>query len=85
MRGNHVADGIGLRRARRERARLALAVGIRPGQFKWIRASAGSYAEAEAAGNGSRMLGHRSPQVFREHYEDLSITRAAPLVPPPLG
>lgn len=58
--------------------------GVRPGQFKWIRATSGSYAEQQVPGNGPKMLGHRSAQVFRDHYEDTNITRPSPLRPPPL-
>ncbi len=68
----------------RQFRRLVKDAGVRPGQFRWLRASAGSYAEQEQPGAGARMLGHRGEQVFRAHYEDQSITRAAPLTPPPL-
>ena len=64
---------------------LVKAALIRPGQFKWIRATAGSYAENAVPGNGPKMLGHRSAGVFRKHYEDVSITQPNPIVPPPLG
>lgn len=58
---------------------------VRPGQFKWIRASAGSYAESAVPGNGPKMLGHRSPAVFGQSYEDTSITRPDPIEPPEIG
>ena len=64
---------------------LVKAAMIRPGQFKWLRASAGSYAESEAPGQGPRLLGHRSAAVFRAHYEDASITQTKPVTPPELG
>lgn len=63
---------------------LVKAAGIRPGQFRWLRRSAGSYAERDCPGNGSRMLGHRSEGVFRNFYDDQSITAAKPISPPPL-
>lgn len=63
---------------------LVKSAGVRPGQFKWIRATAGSYAEQAVPGNGPKMLGHRSASVFRNHYEDVSITQAKPVSPPPL-
>lgn len=63
---------------------LVKTAGIRPGQFKWIRATSGSYAESEVPGNGPKMLGHRSAAVFHQHYEDLSITNPRPIEPPPL-
>jgi integrase len=49
--------------------------GVRPGQFRWLRRSAGSYAEANTPGGGSRVLGHRDGRVFTKHYEDLSISQ----------
>lgn len=58
--------------------------GILRGSLKWLRRSAGSYAEAACAGNGSRLLGHRSPQVFKAHYADLTICNGSPISPPPL-
>jgi integrase len=63
---------------------LVKAAGVRPGQFKWLRASAGSYAEKELPGSGSRLLGHRSELVFRQHYECQEITRSDPIQPPDL-
>jgi integrase len=64
--------------------RLKKAAGIKRGSFKWIRRSAGSYAEAEQPGSGGRLLGHRDERMFRRHYEDSSITAAKPIEPPPL-
>ncbi len=63
---------------------LVKAAGIRPGQFRWLRRSAGSYAERDCPGNGSRVLGHRSERVFRNFYDDASISQPAPIQPPPL-
>ncbi len=63
---------------------LVKTAGIRPGQFRWLRRSAGSYAERDCPGNGSRMLGHRSQHVFRNFYDDQSITQPQPISPPPL-
>lgn len=67
----------------RQFRRLAKAAGVR-GQFRWLRRSAGSYAERDCPGNGSRILGHRSERIFRDHYEDQTISQAAPIEPPPL-
>ena len=61
------------------------AADVRPGQFRWLRRSAGSHAEAERRGDGHVLLGHRSEAVFRDHYEDQSITRCDPIKPPPIG
>ena len=55
------------------------------GTFKLYRRAAGSYAEREAAGAGSRLLGHRSESVFRCHYDDPTISLSAEVSPPPIG
>lgn len=68
----------------RQFRRLAKSAGVRAGQFKWLRRSAGSYAERENRGDGKRMLGHRSERVFREFYEDRTITEPEPVEPPRL-
>lgn len=68
----------------RQFRKLVAASGIRKGQFRWLRRSAGSYSEAECAGNGQKILGHRSESVFRRFYNDESISGAAPISPPPL-
>lgn len=68
----------------RQFRRIAKAAGIRPGQFRWLRRSAASYAEYESPGNGSRILGHRSPRIFRDFYEDATITAQEPIQPPPI-
>jgi integrase len=65
--------------------RLRKAAGIERGSFKWVRRSSASYAELQRAGDGSRLLGHRCESVFRQHYDDSSITGAVPVSPPPLG
>jgi len=57
---------------------------ISRGTFKWLRRSAGSYADAKRKGDGPRMLGHRDSRVFQRFYEDLSITESEPVSPPPL-
>lgn len=64
---------------------IVRASGVRPGQFRWMRASAGSYAERDCPGNGSKLLGHKTDHVFRQHYEDHTITRDKPIEPPSLG
>lgn len=58
--------------------------GVNRGSLKWIRRSAASYAEKANPGAGARLLGHRGEQVFRQHYEDPTITRQNPFMPPPL-
>lgn len=60
------------------------AAGITHGCFKWLRRSAGSYAEQEEPGHGSRVLGHRSPAVFHAHYNDQTISVVSPTSPPPI-
>lgn len=67
----------------RQFRRIVKAAGLR-GQFRWLRRSAGSYAERDGKGNGSRLLGHRSERIFRDHYEDSSISGETPIQPPPL-
>ncbi len=68
----------------RQFRRLVKDSGIRCGQFRWLRRSAGSYAEREGRGNGTRALGHRSERIFRDFYEDRSITEVEPVGPPRL-
>lgn len=68
----------------RQFRQLAKAIGLR-GQFRWLRRSAGSYAQREQPGNGSRILGHRSERIFHAHYEDHEITGEKPIDPPELG
>lgn len=65
--------------------RLRIAAGVNRGSLKWIRRAAGTYAEANRPGDGAKLLGHRSPIVFSRHYEDQSISRPAPVSPPPLA
>ena len=64
--------------------RLRKAAGLARGTFKWVRRSAGSYAERERAGDGSRLLGHQGQAVFRAFYEDRTITGEVPVQPPRL-
>lgn len=59
--------------------------GLSKGSFRWLRRSAGSYAEAEQNGAGSRILGHRDHGVFARHYEDTAITATKPVEPPPMA
>lgn len=58
--------------------------GVKRGSLKWIRRSAASYAESQQLGAGPKMLGHRGVDVFKAHYEDLNISSAVPITPPPL-
>lgn len=64
--------------------RLRIAAGVRRGSFKWVRRSAGSYAERERKGAGSRLLGQRDESVFRRFYEDVTIVGQDSPGPPPL-
>lgn len=64
--------------------RIRDAAGIARGTFKWIRRSAGSYAERDQKGSGARLLGHRDESVFRRFYNDTSISGETPIQPPPL-
>lgn len=63
---------------------LKRAAGVNRGSLKWIRRSAASYAERDQIGGGSRLLGHRSPEVFRESYNDATISGERPVEPPRL-
>jgi hypothetical protein len=65
-------------------AKLREAAGVQRGSFKWIRRSAGSYAERECPGAGARLLGHRDESVFRRFYNDESISGTPPPMPPEL-
>jgi integrase len=61
------------------------AAGVSHGCWKWLRRSAGSYAESVQPGTGSKALGHRSMAVFNGHYNDESISVAEPVSPPPIA
>ena len=63
---------------------IVKAAGVRKGQFRWLRRSAGSYAESVQPGGGSRLLGHRDERMFRRHYEDCDITQTTVIEPPPI-
>lgn len=54
------------------------------GSFKYLRRSAGSYAENVQAGNGAKALGHRCPKVFYAHYDDPTISQPVEITPPPI-
>lgn len=64
--------------------KLRNAAGITRGSFKWIRRSAGSYAEKQQPGAGPKLLGHRDPAVFQRFYNDETISGDLPVSPPPL-
>jgi integrase len=57
---------------------------VRPGTLRWLRRSAGSYAEKMQPGSGRRLLGQQSEWVFRDHYHDLSIAPPETVEPPGL-
>ncbi len=65
--------------------RLQKAAGVHRGSFKWVRRSAGSYAEGVTPGAGARLLGHRDGRMFKRHYEDSNIAGENPEQPPPLA
>ncbi len=65
--------------------RLRESAGVTRGTFKWIRRSAGSYAERDQKGSGARLLGHRNGDVFRQFYEDMTISGERPAEAPPLA
>jgi integrase len=64
--------------------RLRDSAGVTRGSFKWIRRSAGSYAEKQQPGAGARLLGHRDASVFIRFYNDATISGELPISPPPL-
>lgn len=64
--------------------KLRKSAGVMRGSFKWIRRSAGSYAELKEKGAGAKLLGHRDPTVFQRFYEDEEITGENPAEPPPI-
>jgi integrase len=64
--------------------RVMKAGGVTRGSFRWLRRSAGSYAESQAPGAGAALLGHRDPGVFKKHYEDSDLTQQRPIEPPPM-
>jgi integrase len=64
---------------------LCKMAGVNRGSLKWIRRSSASYAESLTPGAGSKLLGHRSPGVFKASYEDQSISGQRPIQPPPLA
>ena len=63
---------------------IVKAAGVRPGSLRWLRRSAGSYAEKMQPGSGKRLLGHRAEWVFRDHYHDLSVAPPETVEPPPM-
>lgn len=65
--------------------KIRIAAGVKRGTFKWIRRSAGSYAEREQPGAGARLLGHKSDRTFQDWYNDTSISQVHPISPPPLS
>jgi integrase len=49
--------------------RIVAAAGVRPGTWKWLRRSSGSYVELEQQGAGAEHLGHApGSRVFADHY-----------------
>jgi integrase len=64
--------------------RLVEAADVSPGTFKWLRRSAGSYADAAHRGDGQKLLGHAGMKMFDEHYNVAKITNLKPIQPVPL-
>lgn len=49
--------------------RIVERAGVRPGTWKWLRRSSGSYVELQQPGAGGEHLGHApGSRVFRDHY-----------------
>lgn len=65
-------------------ARLRESAGVKRGSFKWLRRSAGSYAESITPGAGARLLGHRDGRMFSKHYADSEIIGESAAEPPPI-
>lgn len=68
---------------RQEFKSLLLAAGVRRGCWKWLRRSAGTYAELERAGSGHRLLGN-TPRIFYKHYDASQSIDPRPVEPPRL-
>jgi hypothetical protein len=68
---------------RQEFKALLIASGVRRGCWKWLRRSAGTYAEIARAGAGHRLLGN-SPRIFQRHYDATSSIDPRPVEPPRL-
>jgi integrase len=65
-------------------AQLVERAEITGGSFRWLRRTAGSYADAENRGDGRKLLGHSSDQIFDRHYNVDAITNKRPVEPTPL-
>jgi hypothetical protein len=63
--------------------RIVKASGVRPGTFKWLRRTSGSYVEASNPGQGSKHLGHTSPSTFRKFYDARFVADTASCPQPP--
>lgn len=68
---------------RQEFKALLIASGVRRGCWKWLRRSAGTFAELQRAGNGHKLLGN-SPRIFQRHYDASQMIDPRPITPPPL-
>ncbi len=68
---------------RQEFKALCIAAGVRRGCWKWLRRSAGTYAEMRQAGTGHRLLGN-SPRIFHRHYDASGTIDPRPIEPPRL-
>jgi integrase len=63
--------------------RIVARAGVRPGTWKWLRRSSGSYVELAAPGRGGEHLGHApGSRIFADHYASPRIlTRTIPSPP----
>ncbi len=68
---------------RQEFKALLIAAGVRRGSWKWLRRSAGTFAELHRAGDGHRLLGN-SAKIFAKHYDASASIDPRPISPPPL-
>lgn len=66
-------------------ARIVERAEVSRGSFKWLRRTAGSYADLEQRGAGRRLLRHSSDAIFDNHYAVAHIVAANPVSPPPLN
>ena len=65
--------------------RIVARAGVRPGTWKWLRRSSGSYVELAAPGRGGEHLGHApGSRIFAEHYASPRIIARTIPSPPEL-
>jgi integrase len=65
--------------------RIVARAGVRPGTWKWLRRSSGSYVELAAPGRGGEHLGHApGSRIFADHYASPRIIARTIPSPPEL-